>query len=167
MDNNRTKSEAEMDSVQLLASMLLCYPPITKVVLEPGGKSIALCFSMKKVPDPETFPAHQDFILDSLRLYHDIECSGQVHCKIFFRNGSLQIVRDPATLSRGELGLLAELVADRFADNLEDADCSIPDREIASQADMIDHRISSLRANPADGEIIGIREDGRVMVFDK
>ena len=77
MDNNRTKSEAEMDSVQLLASMLLCYPPITKVVLEPGGKSIALCFSMKKVPDPETFPAHQDFILDSLRLYHDIECSGQ------------------------------------------------------------------------------------------
>ena len=83
MDNNRTKSEAEMDSVQLLASMLLCYPPITKVVLEPGGKSIALCFSMKKVPDPETFPAHQDFILDSLRLYHDIECSGQVTARYF------------------------------------------------------------------------------------
>ena len=62
---------------------------------------------------------------------------------------------------------MAELVADRFADNLEDGDYSIPDREIASQADMIDHRISSLRANPADGEIIGIREDGRVMVFDK
>ena len=167
MNNNKTKSEAEMDSVQLLASMLLCYPPITKVVLEPGGKSIALCFSMKKVPDPETFPAHQSFILDSLHLYHDIECSGQVHCKIFFRNGSLQIVRDLATLSRGELGLLAELVTDRFSDNLEDGALSHPDRDAALQADMIDHRINSLRVNPLDNELIGIREDGRVMVFDK
>ncbi|MCR5176707.1 MAG: hypothetical protein K6C05_07615 [Anaerovibrio sp.] len=164
--SNSTESEVSMDSVQLLASLLICYPEFSKITLDSRRKAIIMEVSVKGEPDPDTFVADKQFIIDSIKLYHDIEYSRDAEFALFYSDYSLHIYRDLATFSHNEVGLLLHLLKDRFGDNILADDNKNADEDLlATQAEMIDHRIRFLKENRINESVVAVREEGRVMVF--
>ncbi|MGL6015477.1 MAG: hypothetical protein ACRCZU_05185 [Selenomonadaceae bacterium] len=72
------------------------------------------------------------------------------------------------TISQGEIGLVSTLVREQFAAVL----ISDLNRDAAEEADVvreevIDRMLGSMKVNRVGERMIGIREEGRVMVFNK
>uniref|UniRef100_UPI0028DCE699 hypothetical protein n=1 Tax=uncultured Selenomonas sp. TaxID=159275 RepID=UPI0028DCE699 len=112
------------------------------------------------------------FLEESILTYHDLEglIPGEVD---FFLEGQgntafFRVLRDVRTLSRGEIALLADLMYERFGDTLvSDQTRDGYEEDNFMREEAIDHIIGSLKGSRMDGRMIGIREEGRVMVFNK
>ena len=60
--------------VQLLGSLLVCYPEIAAVTYDPGKDNLELTFMVKlPVPEGKNLEEFTDFLRESLEAYHDIE----------------------------------------------------------------------------------------------
>ena len=162
-----TDSEVSMDSIQLVASLLICYPEFSKITLDSKSKAIIMEISVKEAPDMDTFAQGEQFIVDSLKLYHEIEMTHGAKFAFFYKDFALHIYRDLASFSHGEVGLLLSLLKEKFGDIIIADDNREADEELlATQAEMIDHRIRFLKENRIPESMVGVREEGRVMVYD-
>ena len=100
-------------------------------------------------------------------LYHNIEHTSGGKFGFTYANFALRIYRDIASLSRGEVGLLVSLLKEQFGDIIISDDVRNPDEDlIFMQSEMIDHRIRFLKENKIPESMVGVREEGRVMVYD-
>ena len=82
----------------------------------------------------------------------------------------LSIVRDIATLSKGEINLLSTLLAENFReclilDGSEFAPEFVDDVEFPDE--MIDSMFEVVRAQRAVSSLTAMRENGQVLVFKK
>ncbi len=161
-----TPSEASMDGIQLVASLLMCFPEMGKVTLDSKDEGVWLDFTLKGVPTGERMQAADKLITDSLRFYHEIEGISGAKLAFYYEKRALHIFRDIGSLSRAEIGILVTLIKDNFGDLLlTDAFSDIDEDVLYNQSEMIDHRIRFLRENHIRENMVGIREEGRVMVY--
>ena len=161
-----TSSEASMDGIQLVASLLMCFPEMGKVTLDSKDEGVWLDFTLKGVPTEERMQAADKLITDSLRFYHEIEGISGAKLAFYYEKRALHIFRDIGSLSRAEIGILVTLIKDNFGDLLlTDAFSDIDEDVLYNQSEMIDHRIRFLRENHIRENMVGIREEGRVMVY--
>ena len=82
----------------------------------------------------------------------------------------LSIVRDIATLSKGEITLLSTLLTEKFQECLIlDGSEYIPDfiDDIDFSDELIDTMFEVVRAQRAAKNLTALRENGRVLVFSK
>jgi hypothetical protein len=165
--SNGTESEVSMDSVQLVAGLLICFPEFSKIRLDSKEKAVIMEISVREAPEKEKFEEAERLIEDSLMLYHNIEHTSGGKLGFTYENFSLQIYRDIASLSRGEVGLIVSLLKEKFADIIITDEVRNPDEDlIYMQSEMIDHRIRFLKENRIPESMVGVREEGRVMVYD-
>ena len=161
-----TPSEAAMDGVQLVASLLMCFPEMAKVTLDSEDSGVWLDFTLKDVPSEERMKKADRMITDSMRLYHELEGFSSAKLAFFYAKGALRIFRDIDSLSRAELDILVSVIRDNFDDLLlADTVNNIDEDVLFNQSEMIDHRIRFLRKNHIHENMVGIREEGRVMVY--
>lgn len=161
-----TQSEASMDGVQLVASLLMCFPEMAKVTLDSQDEGVWLDFALRGAPPEERMQTADKLIMDSLRLYHEIEGISGSKIAFYYEKRALHIFRDIGSLSRAEIGILVTIIKDNFADMLlTDALNDIDEDVLYNQSEMIDHRIRFLRENHISENMVGIREEGRVMVY--
>ena len=161
-----TPSEASMDGIQLVASLLMCFPEMGKVTLDSKDEGVWLDFTLKGVPAEERMRAADKLITDSLRFYHEIAGISGAKLAFYYEKRALHIFRDIGSLSRAEIGILVTLIKDNFGDLLlTDAFSDIDEDVLYNQSEMIDHRIRFLRENHIRENMVGIREEGRVMVY--
>ena len=168
----RRKKQPNMDGINLLVSILVCYPEIGTVSFEPKDDTLHFSFPFREVPSKEAFEATGQFIKESIQAYHALEgfFNGQIGMTLEAQGNTafFHIVRDVYTLSRGEIGLISTLMREHFGkllilDQERDADMEAD----AAQGDAIDHMIGNLKINRVTDKMIGVRENGRVMVFNK
>lgn len=165
-EGQTTASEASMDSIQLLASLLMCYPEVGKVVLDPKERGIWLEFSLRDVPEEALLEKVDGLLMDSLRFYHELSGISGARMAFFFGEMALHIFRDIDTLSREEIGMLIALIRDNFSELLLTDTMPPADEDVIyNQSEMIDHRLRFLREYSLQDSMVGIREDGRVMVY--
>lgn len=163
-----TTSEITMDSVQLIASMLYCFPELAKVKLDEENCSVILGFCVHTEPTEELLTKVKQTIYDGLSVYHFLDKDGAWAFDFYYHEMVVYIVRDISSLSRQEINLIVTMVRDTLGSVLEIDDNSAADEDIIStQTDMIDHRLVFLRENRVRHNMQGVREDGRVMIFDK
>ena len=161
-----TPSEASMDGIQLVASILMCFPEMAKVTLDSEDSGIWLDFTLKDVPTEERMKKADRVITDSMRLYHELEGFSRARLAFFYAKGVLRIFRDIDSLTRAELDILVSIIRDHFSDLLlADTVNNIDEDVLFHQSEMIDHRIRFLRTNHIRENMVGIREEGRVMVY--
>lgn len=161
-----TPSDAAMDGVQLVASILMCFPEMAKVTLDSEDSGVWLDFTLKDVPSEERMKKADRMITDSMRLYHELEGFSSAKLAFFYAKGALRIFRDIDSLSRAELDILVSVIRDNFDDLLlADTVNNIDEDVLFNQSEMIDHRIRFLRKNHIHENMVGIREEGRVMVY--
>ena len=161
-----TPSEASMDGIQLVASILMCFPEMAKVTLDSEDSGVWLDFTLKDVPTEERMKKADKVITDSMRFYHELEGFSRARLAFFYAKGVLRIFRDIDSLTRAELDILVSIIRDHFSDLLlADTVNNIDEDVLFNQSEMIDHRIRFLRTNHIHENMVGIREEGRVMVY--
>lgn len=163
---------ANPDGVNLLVSILVCYPEIATLRFEPTDDTLRMTFVLDGVPEKQEFEDASDFIKRSLMTYHALEYRSDAIVAFELDDcGALafvHVIRDVGTLSRGEIALLVTLMRDRFAERLvRDANATTLEEEGVIQEELIDNMIGNVKLSRSVERLIGIREDGRVMVFNK
>ena len=168
-------SRKEMSTgVQLLASMLVCYPELYSVTYEPRDTEITLDFVVKgKMPKAEM----EEFatLLDkSLQTYHDLHGEDPVWLAVDADvNGELMTVhvrRQLSTMLRGELDLLAELFGDKFGDDLQMDSHTLTTLEPEfsnMQSNLLDQMFDLAQSSRIKERMIGMRDKDKVVVYNR
>lgn len=166
-----------MDGVKLLASILVCYPEIGTVSYEPKQDALHFSFALKEILPREQYEYIGHFVQESIITYHCLEGYGDNALIDIFLEGQgntafFHIIRDVATISQGEISMISAIMHDKLGNILlVDSDGGDGfDIEVAGepvQEEYIDHMITTLKAARMSGRMIGVREEGRVMVFNK
>lgn len=164
-----------MDGINLLASILVCYPEIGTVSYEPGeDEALRFTYALSPLPAQRDCESAAAALRDSIETYHALAGVAGARIGISLeaqgRTAFLHLIRDVRTLSRGEIGMVSQLMADRFGDALlvdPLLDMEEMDAELDAREDAIDHMLGALRLARGAARIVGIREDGRVLVFNK
>lgn len=174
MQITKTKDEKKpnMDCVNLLTSVLIYYPEISKISIEPDEK-IYINYIIQKILTDEEIEKTRTLLEECLKSYHylektQVECN-EVKVNIEEKATFITIKRDMKTFSHGELRLINTLINEEFGELLIMDIDKIPmiDSTMLAQMDLIDTMFASLKINPVVEKMIGIREAGRVIVFNK
>ena len=174
MQITKTKDEKKpnMDCVNLLTSVLIYYPEISKISIEPDEK-IYINYIIQKILTYEEIEKTRTLLEECLKSYHylektQVECD-EVKINIEEKATFITIKRDMKTFSHGELRLINTLINEEFGELLIMDTDKIPmiDSTMLAQMDLIDTMFASLKINPVVEKMIGIREAGRVIVFNK
>lgn len=168
------KKKPNMDGIHLLVSILVCYPEIGTVSYEPKEDALHFSFALQETPLRETYEAAGALIRESVLTYHSLEGFSDGRVETFLEaqghTAFFHVVRDIRTISQGEIGMISALMRERFEKTLiVDPDSRPEDFEfdLAAHENAIDHMIGTLKVAHAANRMIGIREEGRVLVFHK
>jgi hypothetical protein len=79
----------------------------------------------------------------------------------------LEIRRDIASFSSDELSLIVKIINNRYGQEvIKDEESEAGEEDLLFQEEMIAHMMEELKETPQEKELIGIREEGRVMIFN-
>ena len=168
------KKKPNIDGINLLVSILVCYPEIGTISYEPEEDALHFSFALQEVPPRQEYESAGELIRESILTYHSIEgfddgrieiyLEGQGHTAFF------HVIRDIRTISQGEISMISAIIRERFGETLIVDPDSRPDDfefDLAAHENAIDHMIGTLKISRVTNRMIGIREEGRVLVFNK
>ncbi len=164
--SNFRNSEEAVDSIHFVASLLICFPEMGKVTLDSKEEGVWLDFILSEKPSEERMTKVNQLLTDSLKLFHELEGIEGARMAFFYEARSLHIFRDIGSLTKREIDMLVALVKENFTDLLLTDGAQEADEDaVDAQSEMIDYRIRFLRENHIRENMVGIREEGRVMVY--
>ena len=170
----QTSKESSIE-VNLLVSILIRYPQISSINFETDSNSLNLTFLINQDLSNETHLEIKDLIEKSMNFYHDLKNIENkffnVKITTFDKITLINIIRDVPTLSCNEISLIIKLLDNQFNDDLISDMLS---DDLSNIEDIINHDkiIEDLLNNMGrkatiNKNLVGIREDGRVFVFNK
>ncbi len=161
------------DASRLLASILVVYPAVQSVTYDSKSGMLELSFALNGKFSQNDFEDFLKYVADSVETYHHIEKLGgatiELNVEGIYGTCFLNVRRDMATLTCGELSLLTELAANYFGDKLiEDFESGYPDEDyIMAQEDFLEQCLSNMRQMRIEGRLVGVREQERVVVYTR
>ncbi|WP_028128829.1 hypothetical protein [Selenomonas sp. AE3005] len=171
-DNGRNQASI---GVQLIASLLVCYPEIYTVTYEPKDTEIILDFVVKGSPaSHEEMEEFARLLDESVQTYHALHGGEPVWLAIDADvQGQRMVVhvkRQLSTMLRGELDLLTQLFRDKFGDNLQ-ADghnVDVLEPEFSSlQSNLLDQMLDTAQEQRIKERMIGMRDKDKVLVYNR
>lgn len=167
--------ERGSDGVSLLISILVRFPQIGTINYESKNRIMRLNFIVARAVSDEDQIALAQKLASHIKAYHYVT-SQQPTCMKFECSHQYQqfycisLERDLSSLSKGELDLVISLLSERFGEDLviEDRE-SLPDfmDEPGFPEDLIDSMMEAVRTQRAAKNLTAMRENGRVLVFNK
>lgn len=166
------EGEAFTNSMSLIVSLLVRYPGIATISLDPEQKTLQFTFIIARTLSASEFQALTKKIRDSLEamamlvgregLQIDLALSGDNNMSF------LEIKRDINSLLPEEIALLTALIDLEFQGELIcDQDDAMEEEDQALQEEMIERMLEDLRDSRQEKKLIGFREEGRVLVFNR
>ena len=145
------KKKPNIDGINLLVSILVCYPEIGTISFEPKEDALHFSFALQEVPPRQEYESAGELIRESILTYHSIEgfddgrieiyLEGQGHTAFF------HVIRDIRTISQGEISMISAIMRERFGETLIVDPDSRPDDfefDLAAHENAIDHMIGTL-----------------------
>lgn len=172
MNNLKIDGEKVSDSVNLLVSMLVRYPQIGRLRFDSENGTLKLTFILTTVPTEERFISFKTYLKESLDSFYCLCAYNDPFLTITMTPYDsitvIQIERDIDTLSKTEIALMIKILELYFVDHiLADKNEALIDEELRFQEEVIENMLVSIQRSHVLGSLVGIRENGRVMVFDK
>ena len=166
------EDEQISDGANLLISILVRYPEIGTISFDHRTDVIKLTFMLSEIPARSEMTTIRQIILDSIEAYHILDGQAvsvaNVELSSFEPMAMLNILRDVHTLSKGEIALIITLLHERFGERLvTDLNDSMLEEDLIIQEELIENMLESMKRQHIKNGLIGIREDGRVLVFNK
>ena len=161
MNNLKLDGEKVSDSVNLLVSMLVRYPEIGTLRFESSDSTLNLTFILTTVPTVEQFYSFKDYLEKSLQSFYYLSAYDNPYLKITMTPyDSITVIH----IARDMIKILQLHFADHI---LADKNEALIDEELRFQEEVIENMLINIQRSRVLNNLIGIRENGRVMVFDK
>ena len=170
----RIKSEQARPGVQLLASVLVCFPEIEAVSYEPRQELLTMDFVVRAQLAPAEIESFAAFLGESIETYHVIE--GSVVSELDFSYEQhdaltiLHLARRMDELSERELNRTVQLLTERFGEALlvdpHGAEALDADFHML-QHETLERMLMAVREIPLRDRLVGIRERDQVVVYNR
>ncbi len=166
------EGEAFTNSMNLIASLLVRYPSLATVSLDPEQKSLGFMFVVSRPLSPAEFRHLVTKIKENLKAVGELLGQSPVLLEInlspYEGMSFIEVKRDIETLAPEEISLLTVLLEEEFGNSLVREEEEIFEEEDkAFQEEMIVRMLEDLKDSRQERKLIGFREDGRVMVFNR
>ena len=170
----RSKSEQARPGVQLLASVLVCFPEIEAVSYEPTQGLLTMDFVVRTQLSPAEIEEFAAFLAESIETYHILEESTASEINFSYEQHDaltmLHLARRMDELSEQELSLIVQLLTDRFGEALilDPHGGEPPDAEFRTlQHETLERMLMAVRELPLRDRLVGIRERDQVVVYNR
>ena len=172
--STRPKSEQARPGVQLLASVLVCFPQIETVSYDPSAGMLAMDFVVRAQPAPEAMEAFAALLGESIETYHAFDGGAATEMDFSYEQHDtltmIHLARRMDELTEKELNLIVQLLAERFGkDLLVDAHgADSLDTEFSClQHETLERMLLAAREIPLRDRLVGIRERDQVVVYNR
>lgn len=161
------------DGVNLLISILVRYPEIGTIKFDPKLNSLKLTFMFSNLSIRDDLAEFKKLLIDSISAYHILEASSleiaDIEISTYDKMTMMHIIRDVHSLTKAEIALVITLLRNKFQDRLViDYNDSLLEEDLVLQEEVIENMLESMKKQHlGNNNLIGIREDGRVLVFNK
>ena len=160
------------EGVNLLISILVCFPEFSAITFEPINDSLKIRVALKPKPTEEEFAKFEKRLKNSILAYHSLEkvrdTKLDINIKKYDEVAFINIIRDIKTLSRNEIVLISQLIDSSFKEKLvRDRNDALQEEEILIQEEVMENMLNMMKKNQFSTRLIGIREEGKVIVFNK
>ena len=173
-NGGRMRSEQARPGVQLLASVLVCFPEIESVSYDPRQEVLTMDFVVRAQLVPAEIEAFAALIAESIETYHVIE-GGEASAVDFSYEQHdaltiLHLARPMEELSERELSLTVQLLTERFGEALhvDPHGAETLDAEFRMlQHETLERMLVAVREIPLRERLVGIRERDQVIVYNR
>ncbi|MGE5549829.1 MAG: hypothetical protein ACM3ZC_04760 [Bacteroidota bacterium] len=166
------EGESFTNSMSLIVSLLVRYPGIATISFDPGQKSLQFTFVIARPLTPSEFKTFGQTVRDSLEMVANL--NGRVPSLLELSLSSyegmsfLEIKRDIDSLMPEEISLLTAMIDQAYERELiREQDDALEEEDRVIQEEMIEHMLEDLKDSRPEKKLIGFREEGRVMVFNR
>jgi hypothetical protein len=166
------EGESFSNSMSLIAFLLVRYPEIGSVSFDPEQKTMQFSFVLVKLLDQadlDRFTEQLMLSLNSMAQLQNREMGQlQVACNEDEGLSFLEITRNLNSLSQEEIGLIIGVVQQFFEGILLlDQEETAQEEDVLLQEEMIEHMLEDLKDSRQEKKLIGFREEGRVLIFNR
>jgi hypothetical protein len=168
----KRKDSSVSHTANLLTSILLCYPEIATINLDPKTNLVRFIFYLSASLAGDVVDAFTECLQQSLNAYYFLVNKDVEVCSFSFRTQEcftiLEFQRDILTLTQKEIALIIALLQEQFGDSLitdEDDDLLVDD--LSLHEELIGHMLEHTIETSDDSRLIALRDEGRVLVFNK
>ena len=168
------RTEQARPGVQLLASVLVCFPEIQAVSYEPHSGLLTMDFVLRGTVPEDEMEAFAEFLAESIETYQGLEGGMASEMEFTYEHHEglmmLHLARRMDEVTEREIGLTVQLLTDRFGEALrvEAHGADVPDAEVRQmQHDALDRMLTAVREMPLRDRLVGIRERDQVVVYNR
>ena len=170
----RSRSEQARPGVQLLASVLVCFPEIEAVSYDPREGMLTMDFVVRVELPPAEIEAFAAFLAESIETFHVSEESLATAMDFSYEQHEgltiLHLARRMDELSERELSLTMQLLTERFGEKLlvDTHGAETLDAEFRMlQHETLERMLVAVREIPLRDRLVGIRERDQVVVYNR
>lgn len=172
LPKNQPTNDEISDGVNLLISILISFPEIGTASYLPKGKQLKLKLMLSGIPSQDEFTNIKQLLTESITVYNMLEGltidSSEILLDTHDKVAMLSIIRDVHTISKNEITLIMALLRENFKEYLiVDYNVALSEEDLLSQQDVIERMLDNIQQYSLQHELIGIRENGRVLIFNK
>ncbi len=161
-------NEGEVHQGGLLISILLRYSELGTVRYFQERHAMQFTFLTTKPYDGKQL---ENSLIEALEVFHSLEKQKmllcQINCEWADPVGEITVLRDMKTISQSEIGLIVELVRRSCGEGLYYEDLPLGEDEMIFQEEIISHMLANMPSNAIDNNVMAVREEGRVMLFNR
>jgi len=162
--------EETNDSVNLVISLLVRHPELSRVIIKPRSAAIAFFFIVRAVFDSDERSRFERSVIEHVRALRALGRSGKADVAVRFSTGDdltfVEVERDAKSIRREEIAMLVGLVTQTFGERLVvnppaeegDDDMSMQEESVVSALDAVQ------RSRQRKG-LVGFRDDRRVLIY--
>jgi hypothetical protein len=166
------EGESFSNSMSLIAFLLVRYPEIGSVRFDPEQKTMQFSFVLVKSLDDgdlEQFIEKLTLSLNSISQLQGREVGQlQIDCNEDGGLTFLEIIRDVDSLNQEEIALIIGIIQQFFEGSLLlDQEEAAQEEDVLLQEEMIEHMLEDLKDSRQEKKLIGFREEGRVLIFNR
>ncbi|MGH7728347.1 MAG: hypothetical protein ACREM2_06120 [Vulcanimicrobiaceae bacterium] len=158
------------DAVGLVVALLVRYPELATLTARPAEGTLVLSFAVDGPLERASQRAICGALVEHVAALHEVagEPVGRLSatCERDERMTFVRVARDAESFSREELELLVALLRERFGERL--LRNPPPEDDLGEEAgrdELVEHAIEALRDPSHRRNLVGFREEMRVMVY--
>ena len=154
------------EGVGLLSSILLRYAEVGAVHYCREQHALKFTFMVRQ---PQEVSSLQEILKPALEFYHQLEGQSMRIFDLVCRSEEdvcvITVTRDVDSMTQREVGLIVELIKQKYKKQLLYDELYLPEDEQIFQEEMITHMLYSIHSTDVVKNVVALREEGRVLVF--
>lgn len=172
MNNQRVGTEESAGgSVGLLMSILVRYPEVSSIKYDPESREIRFALMVGHLLSNDEYKTFQTTLSDCLDAYAYVTGRDSLLLQMskcdYDSMTVVEIVRDVESLCQDEISLIISISNNCLGKSLVIDNDELYNEEIDIQDGIIDQLLDNLSDGDSERKLIGFREEGRVMIFNR